>query len=419
MLVTLLQTAAGGGTPQVVATGSGAVQATVVAGRTYLIEVGAAAAATSARRDLPRHDHARPVQRRPDADRCRRGEGRPTDPQRLRPPVAVLDTGIDPTTPGLGGRVILAPDFGDPRAASTDTVGHGTFIAGVLAGQTAYAPGIAPGADLISLKITPNHSDSASVDSIYAALQWVLNNRAQYNIVAVNLSFALGNADKGQALAELEPLYEQLEQAGVFIAAASGNNYAADAGQLGVSELAASDAVAAGRAVWDACPPVRLDQRRQGLQHRPGPDRVVHVQRDAGLDLLPPGGDVLGLDDGRNADSAERHVGGNAVRHRRGVARQAADQLGLASTPAGLLAVRRTGVVVTDAATGSDNVPHGPGRGLLPHRPGRGGRRRLRDPAILALLDTSLPNFAADAAPRPLPPCRVRPPATLTKTSAH
>ena len=78
-------------------------------------------------------------------------------------------------------------------------------------------------ADLIALKITPDGSFTASVGAIAQALQWVLDYREIYNIVAINISFGGGNVPKGTPLAAIEPLYQALNDAGIFIAVASGN----------------------------------------------------------------------------------------------------------------------------------------------------------------------------------------------------
>ena len=114
--------------------------------------------------------------------------------------VAVIDSGIasipefsvDPNLPeGLQVSRILTRQAFNRDLKSSDNSGHGTHIAGILAGNGiksagAYA-GIAPLADLISLNVSNSEGMAYESDTV-AAMQWVLENKDQYNIRVVNLS---------------------------------------------------------------------------------------------------------------------------------------------------------------------------------------------------------------------------------------
>ncbi|KOV70734.1 type VII secretion-associated serine protease mycosin [Streptomyces sp. MMG1121] len=74
--------------------------------------------------------------------------------------VAVIDTGVDPTNPDLKGQVLkgkdLAPD--QPGDEHTDYEGHGTGMAGLIAGTGAYgggngAFGLAPGVKILPIRL--------------------------------------------------------------------------------------------------------------------------------------------------------------------------------------------------------------------------------------------------------------------------
>lgn len=72
--------------------------------------------------------------------------------------VAVVDTGVDATgTPALRGRVTAGPDVVSGGTAGTDCVGHGTFVAGLIAGArlpgTGFA-GVAPDARVLAVRVT-------------------------------------------------------------------------------------------------------------------------------------------------------------------------------------------------------------------------------------------------------------------------
>ena len=70
--------------------------------------------------------------------------------------VAVLDTGVDATHPDLAGRVAEARNFSETPEA-TDTVGHGTHVASIIAGSGAASDGryrgVAPDATLLIGKV--------------------------------------------------------------------------------------------------------------------------------------------------------------------------------------------------------------------------------------------------------------------------
>jgi hypothetical protein len=146
--------------------------------------------------------------------------------------VAVIDTGIDYNNPRLGGgigtgkKVIDGYDFVDNDIDPMDTYGHGTEVAGLIAGdgfdfQGKYSQGIAPGANLVALRVDAAN-DPVPEDRIEKALQWVLNNQAKYNIVACNISFGAGKVETTLTSSYSDEL-ALLKQRGVFVAAASGN----------------------------------------------------------------------------------------------------------------------------------------------------------------------------------------------------
>ncbi|WP_406727372.1 type VII secretion-associated serine protease mycosin [Streptomyces sp. GD-15H] len=86
--------------------------------------------------------------------------------------VAVIDSGVDPSNPDLKGRVLpgkdLAPD--QPGDEHTDYEGHGTGMAGLIAGTGAYgggngAYGLAPGAKILPIRL-PNADTAAHLAEV-------------------------------------------------------------------------------------------------------------------------------------------------------------------------------------------------------------------------------------------------------------
>src|SRR5207249_1124844 len=95
-----------------------------------------------------------------------------------------------PVTDDLTGQVTTCENLsGDPDCA--DNYGHGTFLAGIIAGSGASSggayKGIAPDAKLVSIKIA-GANGACDVSNILAAIQWVVSFKSRYGIKVLNLS---------------------------------------------------------------------------------------------------------------------------------------------------------------------------------------------------------------------------------------
>ncbi len=151
--------------------------------------------------------------------------------------VAVIDSGIAPVT-GLSGasKVVNGPDLSFESQSSyyryTDTFGHGTHMAGIVAGNDGTATGfrgVAPGARIINMKVA-TRDGAADVSQVIAAIDWVVTHRKDpgMNIRVLNLSYGTnGLQDR-----TIDPLAHAVESAwrnGIVVVAAGGN----DGSQLG------------------------------------------------------------------------------------------------------------------------------------------------------------------------------------------
>src|SRR4051812_5151568 len=107
--------------------------------------------------------------------------------------VAVLDTGITPL-PDFGNRLIAGVDLSGEGNAFADSYGHGTFVAGLIAGNGASSggqyKGEAPGANLVSVKVA-GASGSSDLATVLNGIQWVVQNRGKYNIGVLNISMGM------------------------------------------------------------------------------------------------------------------------------------------------------------------------------------------------------------------------------------
>lgn len=152
--------------------------------------------------------------------------------------VAVIDTGLSPVR-GLNtkNKVFYGPDLSFESQLShlrdLDTYGHGTHMAGIIAGRDPGTydldenhddfMGIAPGARIVSLKVA-NAMGATDVSQVIAAIDWVVTHgrRDGLNIRVLNLSFGTDSVQRYT----LDPLSYAVEQAwhhGIVVVVAAGN----------------------------------------------------------------------------------------------------------------------------------------------------------------------------------------------------
>jgi serine protease AprX len=150
--------------------------------------------------------------------------------------VAVIDTGIDGGLPDFadanGNSRVVASVVTDPNATTAaDTYGHGTHVAGIIAGDGTRRPagdpdagryiGIAPEANLIAIKAADDAGRGTILDAIYG-LQFAVDHQSDYNIRVVNLSLSSTVAESYHT----DPLDAAVESAyfhGILVVAAAGN----------------------------------------------------------------------------------------------------------------------------------------------------------------------------------------------------
>ncbi|HEX6399149.1 MAG TPA: S8 family peptidase [Actinomycetota bacterium] len=137
--------------------------------------------------------------------------------------VALIDTGVA-RVQDLGDRVVARVDF-TPGGDGDDAYGHGTHLAGVIAGNGAASlgkwRGVAPGARLVSIKVAgPDGSTDVSV--VIAALQWVVTHRAEYGIKVLNLAFGTDSVQP-YSIDPLNAAVERAWAAGITVVVSAGN----------------------------------------------------------------------------------------------------------------------------------------------------------------------------------------------------
>ncbi len=142
--------------------------------------------------------------------------------------VAVLDTGISPHLDlSEPNRILAWNDFVNQNGSPYDDHGHGTHVAGIIAGSGHASEGkyrgVAPEARLVGVKVLDKNG-KGWVSDVIAGIEWCLQNLKVLNIRLINLS--LGSP--AQLNSRWDPLCRATTEAwqrGVVVCTASGNNY--------------------------------------------------------------------------------------------------------------------------------------------------------------------------------------------------
>lgn len=151
--------------------------------------------------------------------------------------VAVVDTGVDGALPDFASkdhtssRVVASAVANADATTATDSYGHGTDVAGIIAGNSnnrglgdplhGKYVGVAPNANLISVKVSDETGKASVLDVIYG-LQFAVEHQSEFNIRVINLSL---DSTTPQSY-KTDPLDAAVETAwmhGIVVVAAAGN----------------------------------------------------------------------------------------------------------------------------------------------------------------------------------------------------
>ncbi len=126
--------------------------------------------------------------------------------------IAVIDSGVVPHAdlPGLTSSIAITPF---PQDLSK-TYGHGTAVASLIAGSSALAPGVAPAAELISIRVG---DESGKADSFALAAGIIAALDAKVQIMNISMGTTENNP-------LIEEAVQMAREQDVLIVAASGNS---------------------------------------------------------------------------------------------------------------------------------------------------------------------------------------------------
>lgn len=242
----------------------------------------------------------------------------------------ILDTGIDRNHSffgpdlngnGIADRIVYSYDFGDNDADASDVNGHGSNVSSIVASSDSTYRGMAPGANIIHLKVFTN-AGGGNFSMIERALQWVVAHVETYNIASVNMSLGdNANYNVAKQLYGISDEIASLAAMNVLMIAAAGNSFSSFASAQGLAYPAADPNVIAVGAVYDSNIGNGWSYASGAVANTTGPDRITPFsQRTTSLyQIFAPGaaitgaGPTGGLLTEHGTSQASPHIAGIAV----------------------------------------------------------------------------------------------------------
>ena len=143
--------------------------------------------------------------------------------------VALLDTGVYAAHPDLAGRVVHCEDLSHEAGTAAhcaDTFGHGTFMAGLIAGDGTASrgkyTGAAPGSSIVSVKAA-GYDGATDVSTVLAGIQWIVAHKDAYGIRVMNLSLGT-DSSQDYRLSPLNYAVERAWASGIVVVVSAGNS---------------------------------------------------------------------------------------------------------------------------------------------------------------------------------------------------
>lgn len=136
--------------------------------------------------------------------------------------VGLIDTGVDYLHEALGGgfgpgfKVAGGYDFVNNKPDPLDDNGHGTHVAGIIAGNSASLKSIAPGVRLFAYKVL-DASGNGNTSTVIAAIEQAM----QDSVDIINLSLGTSDGDPDDILSQA---VDRAVEAGIVVVVAAGND---------------------------------------------------------------------------------------------------------------------------------------------------------------------------------------------------
>jgi hypothetical protein len=280
----------------------------------------------------------------------------------------VLDTGIDLNHPffgpdadgnGIADRIVYQQDFANGDNDATDFNDHGSNVTSIVASSDATYTGMAPGADIIHLKVFTD-AGGGNFGYLESALQWTIANASTYNIASVNMSLGdSGNHALPQSLYGLGDELAALRALDVMVVSSQGNSFFEYNSAQGAGYPAADPNSISVGAVYDS--DVGRDNYGGPVANTTGPGRITPFSQRSGVitDIFAPGAYITGANQSGGTvampgtSQASPHIAGIAV-----LAQELANRvIGRRLTQTEFTAfLRITGTMINDGDDEDDNV---------------------------------------------------------------
>ncbi|HEY1936871.1 MAG TPA: S8 family peptidase [Candidatus Angelobacter sp.] len=220
--------------------------------------------------------------------------------------IAVIDSGVFnhddlQKANGSGSRIVYSESFIPGDTSTNDAYGHGTHVAGILAGnghdsQSGYPVqyiGVAPNANIINLRVL-DANGSGTDSQVIAAIQRAIQLKATYNIRVINLSLGR-NVYESYTLDPVCQAVEAAWKSGIVVVVAAGNsgrdNSYGTQGYATIQAPANDPNVITVGATKTNGTPTRLDDTVASYSSK-GPTLLDHVMKP---DMVAPGNRIVSL----------------------------------------------------------------------------------------------------------------------------
>ncbi|HTY11919.1 MAG TPA: S8 family serine peptidase [Bacteroidota bacterium] len=136
--------------------------------------------------------------------------------------VGVIDTGVDYLHEALGGglgpgfKVAGGYDFVNGKSDPMDDNGHGTHVAGIIAGNSAALKSMAPDVNLFAYKVL-DASGNGNTSTVIAGIEQAMTD----SVDVINLSLGTSDGDPDDILSEA---VDRAVEAGIVVVVAAGND---------------------------------------------------------------------------------------------------------------------------------------------------------------------------------------------------
>ncbi|MGD9632966.1 MAG: S8 family serine peptidase [Pirellulales bacterium] len=284
----------------------------------------------------------------------------------------ILDTGIDLNHPffgpdadfnGVADRIVFNADFITGRPNADDFQGHGTHVSSIVGSQDPTFTGMAPGVNIIHLKVLDDFGGGTAA-ALEQALQWVVANTSTYNIASVNMSLGFFSNFSSPTTFPDVGIFDELAALAaqnVIVASAAGNDYFSFQSP-GVSYPAADPNSLAVGAVWDANVG-GVGWIDGAVDFTTAPDRIISFSQRHPVEttVFAPGAFIAGAAPGggiaeyAGTSQATPHIAGIAALMQELAVRETGQRLTVSEFSR---LVNITGVPIFDGDDENDNVPN-------------------------------------------------------------